>query len=437
MAKSIERLKDTEVKNAKGGQGPAGPGVYRLNDGGGLYLRVLPTGSKSWVWVYRHQGKLREMGLGTYDPKAVNAHVSLAKARRLAHQHRDARHKGKGAVPDPVAERRRDRQAKLDTAAAERAKRDAIPTFETVARDLIAMLEKGKKPLSGSSLIEWNKTLANHVFPKFGARPIDQVTQDDVADALREIWEANRSAPRVLNRVERVFNRAVALKHRTDNPATWAIQQHLLGSAADKGEHHAALPWAEVPALMSKLREQDATLAQALEFLILTGARLGEVVGDVKPGREKAPLPWSEIDIEARLWTVSADRMKKRVRHVVPLSDRAMAILTSQLRLRGNGEYVFDYGKRGRNDKMFDPLLKGIDATVHGFRSSFSDWANENGYGADPRLIELALAHKLRDASEAAYNRTNRVAERAPMMERWANFCATGQRGNVVELRRA
>jgi integrase len=399
MAKGIQKLTARQVETAKPRERP-----YLIPDGGSLYLRVAPSGSRSWVYRFRDRNrKLHELGLGSYTA------VGLAEARQRAHKYRTAHKQGN----DPLGSR--------------------TPTFERLALDYIELLGTGAKPLSGSSLIEWSSTLRRHVFPSLGAARVDRITAKMVETALRPAWEENASAKRILDRVKKVLDRAVALGYRTDNPAAWALQQHLLGKAAAKtGKHHAAHPWREMPELMAKLRSTEGVEARALEFLILAGSpRAAQVIGSRKKGREIEPLPWSEIDLEARLWTISGDRMKLGVTHVVPLCDGAIAILVG---LPQDGSEVFPGVV---NDKAMLNVLDRMgyrEATVHGFRSAFQDWAAENG--VDQRLVDFALAHRLPDQTMAAYYRTTRVAERAKIMQRWCDFLSTPA-ADVVSLRRA
>jgi integrase len=275
-------------------------------------------------------------------------------------------------------------------------------------------------------LVEWVTTLRLHA-AKLNSMRVDQIQPEDVASALKAVWATNRSAPRILNRIEQVFARTIALRYRADNPASWDIQQHLLGHGAERGEGHAALPWQQVPEFMERLRAETGAAARMLEFIILTGVRLSEAAGERKTFRSKPMLSAAEID--QATWTIPASRMKAGIEHRVPLSDRALEILEEALTLKPMHAYkVPQLAKR---------LAAGA-ATVHGFRATFKSWVEENGYGSDPRLIEFALAHSLPDKVEASYNRVTRVEERRALMQRWADFCAGIDQGaKVVKLRKA
>jgi integrase len=416
-----------------------------LPDGGSLYLRITKSGRKTWVFRYREHGglrTLREMGLGAYP--AVGLGEARTRAGALRKQHQDR--------ADPLAHRR-----------AAEARHQQVPTFEERAAEYIEWRKalpptaKSPKRLAGSSLREWETTLRLHVLPGLGPLPIDQIDGDDVAEALGDVWRANASANRILNRVEQVFERAVARELRADNPARWALQKHILGPAGEGGTGHAALPWREVPAFMARLRADDSVAARAIEFAILTAARTGEVIGS--RGRGKPPLTWAEIDAAGpagpagapAMWTVPATRMKARAEHWVPLSRAALALLARLAADCGEvGGEVFRFPTRydsvlaDQLDRLgvtvpqrdADGMLQHVPITMHGFRASFKSWAEENGFGSDPRLIEFALAHKLPDRVEAAYSRVTRVEERRAVMERWGRFCegAEAPEGNVILL---
>jgi integrase len=275
--------------------------------------------------------------------------------------------------------------------------------------------------------MEWEATLRKHVFPGIGGMRVDRILPRDVARALHQVWRENASARRILERVHRIMDRAVALGYRTENPATWSLQQHLLGQdAGATGEHHAAIPWQSMPAFMAELRGIDGVEARALEFLVLTVARSAQVIGSRKKGREIAPMPWAEVDPEAHTWTIAGSRMKKGVTHVVPLCRRAAAILEGSPRT----EPVFEVS----NDRAMLQLVKRYgEFTSHGLRSSFQDWAAENGW--DQQLVDFALSHSLPDKTTAAYYRTTRVAERAKLMQAWCDFLNGPVADNVVQFR--
>jgi integrase len=386
--KEVENARLPKTKHAK---------LYP--DGKSLYLRVAPTGAKSWIYAYRDKTtrQSRQIGLGSFPE------VSLAEARGRAAACRDQR----GAGVDPLQQKR-----------GEVVRRAGIPTFEELAGDYITeVLLAAPKPPSSSTITEWRATLRLHVFPALGAMRVDQIEPEHVARALRKVWGTNKSADRILDRVRRVLDRAKALKCRADNPATWDIQQNLLGKIDKAENHHGALDWRELPAFMARLRKLDDMASRVIEFVILTAARAGDVMG----GKDKAPMCWGNIDIPNRLWNIPAP--KAGVRHVVPLSDRALELLPENLPfVLGHHHALIDRVKQ----------LGGDSLTLHGLRSTFRDWCAENG--VEDRLAEIALAHRLVDATERAYNRTNRVAARVPLMQRWSDFCAGESK--IVELRR-
>jgi integrase len=430
----IHKLSARRVETAK--HDPKHKGATYVPDGGSLYLRITRSGSRAWVFRYRERGgkrTLRELGLGAFPV------VSLAEARAAA----DALRKQHKTGQDPLAERR---------AATQR--RRSIPTFAERTEEYIKWRKglpataRSPKKLAGSSLKEWETTLRLHVLPTLGPLPIDQIDGDDVAEAFGEVWHRNASAGRILNRVEQIFERAVARELRPDNPARWALQKHILGPAGEGGEGHASLPWRQVPEFIARLRADGSPAARAVEFTILTAARAGEVIGSRDRG--KSALTWQEIDPSARLWTIPAARMKARAQHVVPLSGRALELLDKP---REPGAEVFTFPThydRVLADQLVrmgvtvprhgaDGAEESVPITLHGFRASFRSWAEENGYGSDPRLIEFALAHKLPERVEASYIRVTRVEERRAVMEHWAKF-ASGEEpdtDNVVPLSRA
>jgi integrase len=403
MAKGIHRLSVRQVETAKSKR----PDVAcYLPDGGSLYLRVRGA-AKSWAYRYRERGggRQRELGLGSFPA------VGLAEARDKADGLRKQHKLGVDVAGERKAERKRER---------------GIPTFRQAVEEYIEWRtqQPGKGKLEGSSLAEWEATLRLHA-KKLDPYRIDQITAQDVAATLMSVWKTNTSAQRILNRVEQVLARSIALRYRTDNPASWDIQQHLLGHGAEGGEGHAALPWQEIPAFMERVRAEPGPVARALEFIILAAARAGEVCGESKGRRQKPMMAATEIDRDRRLWIVPASRMKAGVEHRIPLSDRALEIVDEVLALNPKRAY------------LVPRLLKSLapDATLHGMRATFKSWAEENGYGSDPRLVEFALAHSLPDKTEASYNRVTRVEERRAVMQRWADHCDGRDVGATIDYR--
>ena len=293
MSKSLHRLSDTHLKHAPKKR-------QRLNDGGGLFLNVSPTGTKSWVFIYRDGSRNREIGLGSYK-RGANA-LTLANARRRAQELRDLIGEGK----DPLAERR-----SAETAAI---------TFGDAADAYI----KAKLPewSNDKHIWQWNQTLGDAYCKSLRSRPVADVTVDDVLNVLQPIWTTKtETATHLRGRIEKVLNHAKARKWRDGpNPAVW--RGHLDSTLpkpkklAARG-HHSAMPYADVPAFVARLRNLDALAGRALELAILTAARSAEILN----------AEWSEIDFGAAVWTVPAERMKMRKTHRVPLVPRAVEIL--------------------------------------------------------------------------------------------------------------
>jgi integrase len=402
MARKIERLTALSVSKAK-------KRGY-LADGGGLYLQVSLSGAKSWVFRYRDNGHLREMGLGPVHT------VSLAKARERA---RDCRGLRLNDV-DPIAERQAGRlKAKLDASRA--------MTFKQCAEVYIAAHQASWKNKKHAA--QWPSTLATYAYPIFGGLPVQSIDVGLVTKALEPIWNTKtETASRLRGRIETVLDWATARGYRQgDNPARWRghLDKLLPGRAkVQKVEHHAALPYAEIGAFMSDLRDQGGTAALALEFLILTAARTGEVIG----------AQWAEIDLGAGVWTVPAERMKAGKEHRVPLSKPALAALARLPRSDGT-VHVFPGGKAGKplsNMAMLKLLARmDRDLTVHGFRSTFRDWAAERT-NFPREVAEQALAHSLTDKVEAAYRRGDLFEKRRQLIEAWGRICATAESAAVV-----
>ena len=366
----------------------------RHADGNGLYLVVKPTGAKSWCLLYTHGGRRREMGLGGYPD------VPLAIARRTAATHKEIL--AAGADPLSVGSK------------------PSVPTFGEAADDYIATHAASWR--NAKHKAQWIMTLTRYAGP-LRDKCVDAITVADVLAVLQPLWLSRpETASRLRGRIEAVLDAAKAQGARNgENPAAWRGNlKHLLPrpSKLSRG-HHAAMPYSEVPAIMARLRERSATAALALEFIILTAARAGEALG----------ATWGEIDLEARLWTVPAMRMKAGRVHRVPLSGRALDILEAIRPLRASDAadaLIFPGGREGRplSGMATAMLLRRMGqgaVTTHGFRSSFRDWAGE--VSSFPReVIEAALAHAVGDATERAYWRGDALEKRRQLMEAWAAF---------------
>jgi integrase len=366
------------------------PGMH--SDGGGLYLRVTKAGSRQWVFVYQWRGKRREFGLGGATK------VSLAKARERAQAARDLL----ADLKDPIAEKAIAR---------------ALPTFGELSDEWIAEREASVR--NDKSVARWKRTLAaGGIADALRPLRIDDVTTEHVLNALKPVWAKGPTATLARGYIESVLDAGAARKLRKgENPARWKGHlEHLLAKPTKLTRgHHAALPYAEVPAFVADLRGRKGLPARCLEFTILTAARIGEVLG----------ATWGEIDLEAKLWSIPAERMKSGKPHVVPLSERAVAILTD---LRPNepdpAALVFANGGVGLSNMATSMMLRRmkVKVTVHGFRSSFRDWAGDcTDYPRD--LLETALAHSL-GGVEAAYRRASALEKRRALMTDWAGWCA-------------
>lgn len=385
------------------------PGRY--GDGGGLYLVVAKGGGGKWVFRYRWKGRLVDMGFGSA------AAVTLAKAREKAAAARQQITEGVNPLEAKKAGK-------------------AIPTFGEMADRLVADL--GPQWRNEKHRAQWKATLERDA-AKLRPVLVDAVDTADVMGVLKPIWAVKpETASRLRGRIERVLDAAKAKGYRLgENPARWRGHlDHLLPKRQKLTRgHHAALPFDEVADFVAKLRERPAMAAMALEFAILTAARSGEVRGAV----------WSEIDLEAKVWTVPAVRMKAGRDHRVPLSARAIEILEEARKLspRGPQAVVFPgrYSGASLSDAAFDALFKRMGlargtVTAHGFRSSFRDWAGE--VSVFPReLAEAALAHVVGDETERAYRRGDALEKRRKMMEAWGRFCEPRvAASNVMSLTR-
>jgi integrase len=372
-------------------------------DGGGLYLCVAPPNGCSWVYRYSLDGKARTMGLGPYPT------ISLAEARQRA---ADARRVKVDGV-DPIERR----AARRDAQRVERAK---TVTFDWCKDQYIAAHRAEWRNARHSA--QWTETLRTYVSPVFGNSPIQEVDTETIMKVLKPLWVAKpETASRVRGRIESILNWATTSKKRTgENPARWRGHlDNLLPklSKVKKVEHHAALPYSEISAFVKALAQREAIAARALEFLILTGARTGEVLG----------ARWTEIDRAANAWTVPPERMKRKREHRVPLSKLAIAVVNSLP--HSQNEFVFPGGRPARpltNGALMEMVQRmgRSDLTVHGFRATFRTWAAE--CTAYPReVIEVALAHRVYGDTEGAYQRGDLFEKRRKLMDDWAGLCAT------------
>ena len=379
------------------------PGKY--GDGGGLWPRVRADGRRGWVLRYRFQGRDREMGLGGEYVSLKEARHSAAQARRLIRE-----------GLDPIEERRKGRG------------KSNAPTFRKCAERFIAAHEAAWG--NARHRAQWHNTLGSYVFPVLGEKPVDTIDVDDVLRVLTPLWTLRpETASRVRGRIERVLDWAHVKKYRQkENPARWrGYLDNLLPKRSEVRavRHHEALPWRDIPAFMDALRTCEGIAARALEFAVLTAVRSGEVRG----------ARWCEV--EGDVWTIPGGRIKAKREHRVPLSPRAVAILDELPRLDGV-ELVFPGARRGRpiSGVSLLTVLKRMGRetlTVHGFRSTFRDWAAEIT-GFPREVCEQALAHTLADKTEAAYRRGDLIEKRRQLMNAWAVYCGQSPRAKVVEF---
>jgi integrase len=393
-----KRLTAVFVRNIKK------PGRY--HDGNGLCLFVDDSSAKRWLLRIVIGGKRRDIGLGSVKLVSLgDAREEAARLRKLAR-----------AGGDPLAERRKERVT--------------VPTFKEAAIKVHAgHAATFRNPKHKA---DWISSLEMYAFPHFGDSRIDTITPADVLTALNEIWlKRPETARRVRQRLRAVFDWAKASGLRPgDNPVDGVLRA-LPRHTGDK-THHAALPYADVPAFVTMLREADATEATklAFEFMILTATRTGEVIG----------ARWEEIDRDARCWTIPAARIKAGREQRVPLAPRCMELIDRAAAIADSGPYVFPgrYPKRTLSNTVFLMLLRRVkrdDITGHGFRSSFRDWCAECTRFPNA-VAEAALAHVVKDRTEAAYLRTEFFEQRRSLMTTWATFVTTKpKKADVVPIR--
>jgi len=374
----------------------------RHSDGGGLYLNVTESGAKSWLFMYKVAGRRREMGLGAARD------VSLVRARGLATEARQHLVNGR----DPLTMR---------------AKPSGM-TFRVASDALVENMAPSWR--NAKHRAQWSMTLTVYCAPIANVSVAD-VTTDDVLRVLKPLWLTKpETASRLRGRIERVLDFAKARGMRSgENPARWRGHLDALLPRRPKltRGHHKALPFDALPEFMTALRGMDGFSPRALDFTILTAARSGEVLG----------ARWDEIDVDAKVWTIPADRMKGGREHRVPLSDRAMEIVNTMAQAKVS-DFVFPGVKPSRplSSMALEMVLRRakVDATVHGFRSAFRDWAGERT--AFPREVaEAALAHLVGDEVERAYRRGDALDKRRNLMAAWAVFCGAASKARVLKFK--
>ncbi len=389
----MAKLTATAVKAA------SAPGRY--GDGDGLFLLIGRGGGKSWAVRVQKDGKRRDFGLGS----AAKVPLKLARERAAV-----VRSQVEAGI-DPVAERR---------------KAVGIPTFRQAAA-LVHAEHKGSWA-NGKHQAQWLSSLEAYAFPAFGDVSVGAVDAPAVRDALAAIWlQKPETARRLRQRIRTIIDWSLAKGYR-DAPLAMAVIDKALPRQRGRVKHHAALPYADLPAFMRTLRARETMGRLALEAVILTAARSGEVRLAV----------WDELDLDAATWTIPAERMKARREHVVPLSGVAVALFERmKAHRREDCGLVFPGAKRGKplSDMTLTKALRdmGQPVTAHGFRSTFRDWvAEQTNWPAE--LAEAALAHVVADKTVAAYQRGPMLEKRKAMMAAWADYCEGASGGNVVKL---
>lgn len=385
-------------------------------DGNGLHLLVKTSGARSWVLRFTLHGKTRDVGLSRCPEALVllaqsgREELSLAQARDLAAIYRL---KVRAGI-DPLSEREQQAAASRVAQAQDEA---AQLTFYDAAQSYLASRESTWR--NAKHRQQWHNTLSAYVFPSLGALPVADIGTAEVLAVLEPIWKSKaETANRVRGRMEAIIDAARARGHFSgENPARWRghLDKILPARQRLSRGHHAAMPYDEVPAFLEQLRARKAVAAMALEFTILTAARTGEVLG----------ATWEEVDVEKRTWTVPAQRMKAGREHRVPLSNHAVELLNETRKLEN--PFLFPGQRGGPMSGMAMAMLlrrMGHELTVHGFRSSFRDWASETT--AFPHEVcEMALAHSISNKSEAAYRRGDIFDKRRMLMDEWAHYCCS------------
>jgi integrase len=416
MPRQLQRLSALQVSKL------TKPGLY--GDGGGLTLQITPAGVKSWLFRYMMSGKAYGMGLGPTHT------VSLAEARQKALAARKL-------ILDGINPLTAKKQERIATVLANA----RMMTFDQCAEAYVSAHKAGWKNAKHAD--QWTNTLNTYASPIFGHLPVAEIDTGLVVKCLTPIWESKtETASRLRGRIESILGWATTSGYRTgENPARWKGHlDNLLAtiSKASRTKHHASLPWQRMNEFILALRKRDGLSARAVELAILTACRSGEVRG----------ARWSEFDIDKKVWTIPAERMKAKREHEVPLSASALALLKN---LPETGDLVFS-GTKGQqlSDMSLTAVIRrmngdakptwidpnGDGITVHGFRSTFRMWAAETtNY---PREVaEHALAHQLPDAVERAYQRGSQFSKRAALMAEWAAYCdKLPEKADVMPIRR-
>ncbi len=411
MPKAVKELSATEVKRLKYKvtNGTPKPAYHAVGGVSGLLLQCRPPRepggafARSWILRTVVGSKRRDIGLGGYPE------VTLAMARDKARELKEQIRQG----VDPILERKAAKSALVR-------EQGRLTTFEEMARDYIE--KKSAEYKTAKQAQKLTTQLEKYVLPHLGSMFVADIQMSHVVDMLKPIWaEKTETATRVRLHVEKILDSAIADGKRTDvNPARWrGMLEHStlpIPGKVSKVQHYNALPVDDMATFWEKLAARDDRSSRALQFIILTASRSGEVRG----------AKWEEIDLKKKVWTVPADRMKAGKPHAVPLSPEAVALLES---LPRDSEFVFPGGRGGKlSDVIVSKVPKklGYDVTAHGFRSTFKDWARQHTAYAD-EVSELALAHVNNDKTRAAYARDGLLEKRRRLMADWATYCKTGK----------
>jgi integrase len=413
----------------------------RHHDGHGLYLQVVNPTSASWLLRYVRDGRERMLGLGPVHTVGLAEARTRAKAARL--QLLDG--------IDPVEDRKAAKAARALAAA-------KMMTFKECAEAYIVLNRAAwKNPKHGQ---QWTNTLETYVYPHIGHLPVAAIDTGLVLKCIEPIWrDKTETASRVRGRIESVLDWATVRGYRKgDNPARWSgLLEHALPAKGkvSKVEHFPALPYVELPAFMQELRQREGLAALALEFTILTSVRTGDIIANNRD--DKPPMRWPHVNLHTRVWTIP--NTKTETEHRVPLNDAAVRLLKEIKALELSGDVVFQGQEEGEplsnmamttvirriNDdrtatgapRYVDPKQQDRDVTVHGFRSTFRDWAAEQTNYPN-HVVEMALAHVIDSKVEAAYRRGDLLKKRFALAEAWARYCSSRPvaQGAVVPLRR-
>lgn len=429
MPKKVRELSATEVKRLTHAvsktTGKAYNGLHPVGGVAGLLLQVTPTGGKSWIYRTRVAGKRRNIGVGGFPD------VTLAQAREKARELRELINKGIDPVEESKAVRRAQKAARLAN----------ITFAEAMDRYIDMKSKEFKNPRQAQ---QWTNSLTTYAVPHLGKVPVREIELPHVKAVLDPIWESKtETANRVRARMENILGWCAIHGYRSaENPARWQgylDEVYPSPEKIKKKAHFSALPVDQVPQFFKDLQKRTGTAARALEFLVLTAARTNEVIGDKRIG--KPGITWQEVDVERRVWTVPAERMKSGKEHKVPLTDAAVSVLEGMRTEGAQPDALIFAGPDGAipSNNFLSALLKRMKqpVTAHGFRSTFKDWCREyTGYADE--VSELALAHVNSDATRAAYARSELIDKRRSLMQDWEQFCYHGKvdrSGTVVAMR--